>query len=67
MTRKTKNPRPGTNQAGAQKKTPTPEAYTKPSRVSRRAKRTWRRRPAVDQGYLQALDRLMIGTNEGGA
>ena len=67
MTRKTKNPRPGTNQAGAQKKTPTPEAYTKPSRESRRPKRSWRRQARIDRAYLDAVTRLMDTSREGEA
>ncbi len=42
------------------------QVYQKPSRASRRPKRSWKRRKAapVGAGYLDALDRLM-GRGEG--
>ena len=73
MTRPKKSPRPGTSREGAkgdQVRQPiTPDdTNTKPSRLSRRPKRSWKRRKSatVDQGYMTALDRLLRRREGGG-
>ncbi|SEQ01354.1 hypothetical protein SAMN05421693_11421 [Ectothiorhodospira magna] len=64
LPRRKKKTAPG---EGRQQHNLVPAAYQKPSRESRRPKRSWRRQAQIDRAYLDALNRLMSGTSDGGS